>query len=264
MVNMRAVVALALAVSVGAFGLAGCSSGGTDDAANSAEEGSAQVEAPAEEEEEPQAAAGLGGEHDYECEYFYVDVPDSWVYDEGEPVEGGPTVWSVTQSGNAYVFRRSVCIGTDNEGNKEFTTGVLEVRVGVNPTGDHTYYGDAVGGVPIYITEVSASFLACDTFSEGATLTLIQDEADAADNASSEDEAGSVEQLAFIETARAALHVPDDPSITCEVGEPYYWEGAAVYVTPITFYQDGQVVAGADCADDGTPQHSILAYTAPE
>lgn len=64
----------------------------------------------------------------------------------------------------------------------------------------------------------------------------------------------------FVQRAREELGVPDDPSITYEIGEPYYWEGVGVTVTPITFYEGGAVCASADCSDDGSPATSILNY----
>ena len=64
----------------------------------------------------------------------------------------------------------------------------------------------------------------------------------------------------FVQRAREELGVPDDPSITYEIGEPYYWEGVGVTVTPITFYEGGAVCASADCSDDGSPATSILRY----
>ena len=67
-------------------------------------------------------------------------------------------------------------------------------------------------------------------------------------------------ESSFVQTARAELGVPDDPSITYEIGSPYYWEGAGITVTPITFYKDGVVVASADCTDDGSPATTILGY----
>ncbi len=122
---------------------------------------------------------------------------------------------------------------------------------------------------------VSAGFFATDGHFEGdtfvteangitdpnrATITLKTSDPSSSANqapAQSDDEA------AFVATARAALKVPDDPSITYEIGGPNYWEGAGIYVTRIYFYQNGEVVAGALCNDDGSPARDILVYTAP-
>ena len=77
------------------------------------------------------------------------------------------------------------------------------------------------------------------------------------------EDAASADEAAFVATARAALKVPDDPSITYMIGEPTYWEGADAYTTYIEFQQDGETVAYANCWDDGTPARNIYAYTAP-
>lgn len=89
-------------------------------------------------------------------------------------------------------------------------------------------------------------------------LSQTTEEAEAAAAQPADDEA------AFVATARAALKVPDDPSITYTVGEPTYWEGADAYTTYIEFQQDGETVAYANCWDDGTPARNIYAYTAPQ
>lgn len=83
----------------------------------------------------------------------------------------------------------------------------------------------------------------------------------AADSAtdSAPDPASSAEP-SFVETARRELGVPDDPSITYQIGEPYYWEGVGITVTPIAFYQGNVIVASADCAEDGSPATTILGY----
>lgn len=89
--------------------------------------------------------------------------------------------------------------------------------------------------------------------------------AGAEDSAATQDPAteGSAREDPFVRNAREQLGVPDGPGITYEIGEPYFWEGAGITVTPITFYEGGSYVASADCTEDGSPATSIMAYTAP-
>lgn len=67
----------------------------------------------------------------------------------------------------------------------------------------------------------------------------------------------------FAERARVQLGVPDLPSITYRIGTPYYWEGAGIMLRPIAFYQDGELVAFADCTLSGSLGRNIWGYTAP-
>ena len=50
----------------------------------------------------------------------------------------------------------------------------------------------------------------------------------------------------FKEKARKALGVPDYPQVDAIYGAPWYWEGAGMYLTPISFYHNGELVARAD------------------
>lgn len=70
----------------------------------------------------------------------------------------------------------------------------------------------------------------------------------------------AAEEPEFVRNARLGLHVPDDPSITYRVFDPYYWEGAGIWVTPVTFYRGEDVVASADCDDQGNPIKSLNGY----
>lgn len=86
---------------------------------------------------------------------------------------------------------------------------------------------------------------------------------DAADSAggSNDVDVSAITDWAFMETARMELGVPQYMDFTFEIGEPYYWEGGGMMVTPITFYQDGYTIASADCDEDGTPVKNMLPYT---
>lgn len=271
MVGMRRAAALALAAAMGLGGLAGCAPGATSGSQGSASgsaavEGSAPVEAPEETPAEPVAAE----QHDYETEWFYVDVPDGWTYSEG----GEASTWYVegpVDNGNGTVQYQFHVTGPNigMDGN----VGGETVIVG-GPWQDRytTNVGTAPDGSGVYLFAVGAPFFATDGHFEGdtfvsvangvtdpdfATITLKTAEAEAATTQPADDEA------AFVATARAALKVPDDPSITYTIGEPTYWEGADAYTTYIEFQQDGETVAYANCWDDGTPARNIYAYTAP-
>ncbi len=68
---------------------------------------------------------------------------------------------------------------------------------------------------------------------------------------------------AFVATARKALGIPDDlQGVTYKRLGSSYWEGAAMEVYSIEFYNsDGKLIASADCTEDGEPATSILGYT---
>lgn len=67
---------------------------------------------------------------------------------------------------------------------------------------------------------------------------------------------------AFAAKARKALGIPDDlQGVTYKRLGSSYWEGAAMEVYSIEFYNaDGKMIAAADCMEDGTPATSILGY----
>lgn len=71
----------------------------------------------------------------------------------------------------------------------------------------------------------------------------------------------TITDWAFMETARMELGVPQYMDFTFEIGEPYVWEGTGMTVIPITFYQDGYVIASADCDEEGVPVKNMLPYT---
>lgn len=215
--------------------------------------------------------------HDFECAWFYVDVPDSWVRDDSArtPGEGDPPIWYVKQtSDTTFEFYYTKWIGGYNEVEAGMDTVTIGGAGGTSTDG-YTHVGTTFDGRDVWMFGVSAGFFATDGHFEGdtfvteangitdpnrATITLKTSDPSSSANqapAQSDDEA------AFVATARAALKVPDDPSITYEIGGPSYWEGAGIYVTRIYFYQNGEVVAGALCNDDGSPARDILVYTAP-
>lgn len=255
--------------------------------AGSAQEGETSAqgegdEAPASPEDAGGAAADPGAsdpapaeQHDFECEWFYVDVPDSWVRDDSgaTPVEGGPKLWSVTQEGGVYVFTVTSRVGSEPDGYPIYEAGSARVLIGSSQEQGTTYVGTLPDGREVWLNEVSAGFFAADGYFEGdrfvsvassgpsdrfAVITLRQDAPAAAASQSAD-----ADEAAFVATARAALKVPDDPSITYTIGEPTYWEGADAYTTYIEFQQDGETVAFANCWDDGSPARNIYVYTAP-
>ncbi len=68
----------------------------------------------------------------------------------------------------------------------------------------------------------------------------------------------------FIEIVRKNLGVPDDLSVTAEVGELAYWEGADTYIVRVSFSHNGEMVASASVdPNTGELARSIIAYTAP-
>ena len=111
-----------------------------------------------------------------------------------------------------------------------------------------------------------AALAAADVGSDAAqSITEVQPEPsdEAADLAggSNDVDVSTITDWAFMETARMELGVPQYMDFTFEIGEPYVWEGTGMTVTPITFYQDGYIIASADCDEDGTPVKNMLPYT---
>ena len=133
-----------------------------------AEEGAATEKAPAAEPEpepapepEPEPAPEPAVTHDFECDAFYVDVPDSWVRSDATPVDGGPTYWRAADNGDgSYTFTQSsVAFTIPTEGWTEYSTGVAEVYVGVAAPNYCSYFGTTSDGRDVYVGEVSAPFL---------------------------------------------------------------------------------------------------------
>ncbi len=50
----------------------------------------------------------------------------------------------------------------------------------------------------------------------------------------------------MIETAKGMLGIPANLDVDSIYGAPYFWEGVGKFMTPITFYHNGEYVAGAD------------------
>jgi len=69
----------------------------------------------------------------------------------------------------------------------------------------------------------------------------------------------TVEEI--LEISRETLLVPDDDSITYAVREKYYDIGKGLYYVPVAFYEDGEMVAGANVnAKTGELVSNILEY----
>lgn len=96
--------------------------------------------------------------HDFECEYFYLDVPDSWVLSDGaSPELGGPTLWYAEPRGDGtYYFAQSTAFSAGDY--VEYETGACTVIVG-SGAGGATYFGSTSDGTPVYVAEASAGFL---------------------------------------------------------------------------------------------------------
>ena len=55
--------------------------------------------------------------------------------------------------------------------------------------------------------------------------------------------------------------MPEDAVVEFEIGEEYYWEGAGMTVVPISIYENGEYVAGADIDKVSMePVTSIMSY----
>lgn len=69
----------------------------------------------------------------------------------------------------------------------------------------------------------------------------------------------------FIETVKKQLKVPKDANVDCEIGDPYRWEAAEMEVAHVSFTQNGELVAFADCdVVTGEIARGICMYTPPK
>ena len=173
----RVAAVLSLVAVLAAGGLSACARAADTAGSGSAESASAAGSAAVTPEVEPEPVAEEPVEqHDFECDYFYLDVPDDWVRDDsGNEPDDGTMIWGVSQEDFGYHFFCIRRVGTEPDGYPVNESGGLDVFVG-NPMGGAEYYGTAAGGMDIYTLEVSADFLAEDR----ATLTLKTDDAETA------------------------------------------------------------------------------------
>lgn len=267
MTGSRRAAALGL---VAVLGLAGCAPGaaGSGSQGSGPAEGSAaRQEAAPKEEAEP--VAEPVAEHDYETEWFYVDVPDGWTYSE----DGGPNTWFVegpTEADDGAVEYRFQVTGA-NVGADGNVGGDTVIVGGPRLEQYSAVVGPAPDGTAVYLLSVGASFFARDGRFEGDDfVTIVNGVTDpdlatiALKTAEAEDSGAPSVDEAFVAKARSGLSVPDDPSITYSVDGPFLWGAEGKYLPFIEFYQNGEPVASALCWEDGTPARSIYAYTAPE
>lgn len=93
--------------------------------------------------------------HDYECDAFYVDVPDYWVMSDESVNEEGQINWSVTDNGDGtYLLHQSDYAGS---------SGNTYVYVDVPAPSYCTYYGTTSDGRDVYVgTFAGGSFLDTD------------------------------------------------------------------------------------------------------
>lgn len=263
MTGNRRAAALGL---VAVLGLAGCAPG----AAGSGSQGSGPAEgSAARQEAAPKEEAEPVAEHDYETEWFYVDVPDGWTYSE----DGGPNTWFVegpTEADDGAVEYRFHVTGA-NVGADGNVGGDTVIVGGPRLEQYSADVGPAPDGTAVYLFSVGAPFFARDGRFEGDDfVTIVNGVTDpdlatiALKTAEAEDSGAPSVDEAFVAKARSGLSVPDDPSITYSVDGPFLWEAEGKYLPFIEFYQNGEPVASALCWEDGTPARSIYAYTAPE
>lgn len=65
---------------------------------------------------------------------------------------------------------------------------------------------------------------------------------------------------AFAAQAAEEMGVPQEAGIMCSIGEPVYWEEGDQWLRGVAFYEDGQLCAGADCDESGTPVTHFVYY----
>lgn len=68
------------------------------------------------------------------------------------------------------------------------------------------------------------------------------------------------EELQMASSAAEALNVPYNGTVICTIGEPFYSDELGMTVRSISFYENGKLCAGVDCAEDGTPVANFVYY----
>ncbi len=269
--NVIVVLLIASCVGVLPLSLAGCapsSAQGSGSVTIEEAEGSASVikSSANKKSSEKKASEPVKEKHDFECDLFYVDVPDSWSYSK----DGEANTWfckGPTETSEGVTEYRFQVTGPHpgEDGN----IGADTVVIGSSEM-SHSFVGKALDGREVYLAGAGASFFAIEGQFEGDYVSFANGVVDpeyATITLKANDPKQDVTRLhgsEFIKTAREALHVPDDPSIVCTVGKHYLWSGAKEYIVNVVFEQNGQCVAGAACYMDGTPARNILVYTEPE
>lgn len=179
--------------------------------------------------------------------------------------------WQQSDAGNISIQPETLRAAADGVPEEETSlSGIVpQIYVGVDTTDVLGENEEESSGGPDDPASDDASDAASAAAGVGAdaaqSITEVQPEPsdDAADSAggSNDVDVSAITDWAFMETARMELGVPQYMDFTFEIGEPYYWKGGDMMVTPITFYQDGYTIAGADCDEDGTPVKNMLPYT---
>ena len=130
----------------------------------------AEPEAPAAEEpatEEPEPEAPAAPAHDFECEYFYVDVPDSWVKNGESPSEETPawTVEGPMSYGSGVMGYHFVYDAGYNYAGDYAMVGAADVLI--DGSQGSTYVGTTSDGHEVWLNEVSSGFFWRDGYFEG-------------------------------------------------------------------------------------------------
>lgn len=68
------------------------------------------------------------------------------------------------------------------------------------------------------------------------------------------------EEVQMASDAAHELNVPFDGTVVCTIGEPFYSDELGMTVRSISFYQDGKLVAGVDCDEEGNPVGNYVYY----
>lgn len=108
----------------------------------------------------------------------------------------------------------------------------------------------------------SFALAACSGPAANSETTMREDASQALEGstASEANEGADDAELRLIAHARDALGVPNDRGIVCSLGKEYYWEGGGQHLRSVSFLEDGELCAGADCNEDGVPIRNIVPY----
>lgn len=231
-----------------------------------------QETSPAEMPEEPEALKD-------------TDMQDTDTQDTEElPAEMLSGAWEahVREGDENYIMT----LDFQNSGQVEYMTGWEQSEAALLSAGTYTVRGDTlhmtfeedqVSGETInwecsYRFAVDAETLKMEYVS-GDSINRFQEEGDIFYYSRTEEEPaeGDPEENYPVDTfvlsaedeiyIREQLQVPEEAAVEFETGEEYYWEGAGMTLVPVSIYENGVYVAGAD-VDKETKEivQSIVSY----
>ncbi len=174
------------------------------------------------------------------------------------------------------------------DGQVEYMTGWVQSEAAFLSTGTYTVEEDSlhlsfpydqISGQQVnwdctYRFEITDDTLRMEYIS-GDSLNIFQgvgavfDYSRSADESSGKDVQTASEEFILTEEDKERLcrhlRVPDTAAVEVQIGEEYFWEAAGAEVVPISVYENGKYVAGADISKETKElMTSILTYQPPQ